>query len=287
MKPAAKLRDLLSGPGIVVVPGAFDALSARLVEQAGFSAVYVTGGGLARSWGFPDLGLLTMTEIVDRLALIARAVTIPVIADADTGYGNPINVIRTVQEFERTGVAAFHLEDQVAPKRCGHYTGKAVIPTAEMVKKIEAACEARGDPDLVIIARTDARAIHGLDEAIARANAYLAAGADVAFVEAPQSVEELWMIPQAVRGPLLVNMFEGGFTPLLPAHELQAMGYRVVIFPSDTQRAALRAMQEVLGVIKADGCAKTVSERLASFAEREQIVGTKEWEALEERYLRL
>ena len=285
MKPAAKLRALLKGPEIVVAPGAFDALSARLVERAGFPAVYITGGGLARSCGFPDLGLLTMMEVVERLALITRSVTVPVIGDADTGYGNAINVVRTVQEFERAGVAALHLEDQVAPKRCGHYTGKAVIPIQEMVKKIQAACDARTDPDLVLIARTDARATHGLDEAIVRVNAYLEAGADVAFVEAPQTEEELRSLPRAVHGPLLVNMFEGGRTPLVPTQDLQEMGYRVVIIPSDTQRAAIRAIQDMLEVLKVEGCVKTASWPMASFAEREQIVGTEEWNALEDRYL--
>ena len=193
------LRALIARGGYTMVPGAYDTLTARLVEQAGFAAVYLTGGGYSRANGYPDLGLLTLSENVRFIGLTVEAVRIPVIADADTGYGNAINVIRTVREYEKAGVAAFHLEDQVSPKKCGHYEGKEVISRAEMVGKIKAAVDTRQDPDLVIIARSDARAIEGLDAAIDRVNAYLEAGADVGFVEAPQSVEELRM--RRARGP--------------------------------------------------------------------------------------
>ena len=207
-----------------MVPGAYDTLTARLVEQAGFDAVYLTGGGYSRANGYPDLGLLTLSENVRFIALTVEAVGIPVIADADTGYGNAINVIRTVREYEKAGVAAFHIEDQVAPKKCGHYEGKEVIPVGEMVGKIKAAADTRRDADLVIIARSDARAIEGLDAAIDRVNAYLEAGADVGFVEAPQNVEELRTVARRVAGPALVNVFEGGKTPMVPASELDSDG---------------------------------------------------------------
>jgi len=232
MRPTARLRELLAGDRIVVAPGAFDGLSARLVERAGFPAVYATGGGIARSMGLPDLGLLGLTEVVERLLPIVESVGVPVIADADTGYGNVLNVRRTVRAFERAGVAALHLEDQEFPKRCGHLDDKAVISTAEMVRKLRAAREAATDPDLVLIARTDALAVEGLPRALARARAYAEAGADVIFVEAPQTVEQIEVVGRELPMPKLINMFQGGKTPLVPLARLQALGYQVVIlFP--------------------------------------------------------
>ena len=278
-------RALTTGPAIVA-PGAFDALSARIVETSGFQAVYATGGGISRSAGYPDIGLLTLTEVVERLRSIVEAVTIPVIADADTGYGNAMNVMRAIRAFEDAGVAALHLEDQVTPKRCGHYEGKEVVPCEEMVQKLRAALDVRRDPDLLIIARTDARAPLGLEEAIRRANAYAATGVDVVFVEAPRSHEELAEIARRISAPLLVNMFEGGKTPLVPLADLEAMGYRIVIIPSDLQRAAIRAMQEVAATIRRDGDSRALSHRLASFQEREGLVGLDRMRALEARYLR-
>ena len=218
------LRRLIAAGGYTMVPGAYDTLTARLVEQAGFAAVYLTGGGYSRASGYPDLGLLTQVENVRFIGLTVEAVGIPVIADADTGYGNAINVIRTVREYEKSGVAGFHIEDQVSPKKCGHYEGKEVITRAEMVGKIKAAVDTRQDADMVIIARSDARAIEGLDAAIDRVNAYLEAGADVGFVEAPQTVDELRIVGRRVNGPALVNVFEGGKTPMLAASELEADG---------------------------------------------------------------
>src|SRR5438309_11365427 len=235
------MRHLIARTGYTMVPGAYDTLTARLVEQAGFAAVYLTGGGYSRANGYPDLGLLTLPENVRFIGLTVEAVGIPVIADADTGYGNAINVIRTVREYEKSGVAAFHIEDQVSPKKCGHYEGKEVISLGEMVGKIRAASDTRRDPDLVIIARSDARAIEGLQAAIDRVNAYLEAGADVAFVEAPQSVEECQIVGRQVAGPALVNVFEGGKTPMVPASELEAMGFRLGIYPSQTPGGGLRA----------------------------------------------
>src|SRR6266567_4602318 len=281
------LRRLIAAGGYTMVPGAYDTLTARLVEAAGFAAVYLTGGGFSRASGYPDLGLLTLTENTQFIGRTVEAVGIPVIADADTGYGNAINVIRTVREYEKSGVAAFHMEDQVSPKKCGHYEGKEVISQAEMVGKIHAAVDTRQDPGLVIIARSDARAIEGLDAAIDRVNAYLEAGADVGFVEAPQNVEELRIVGQQVLGPALVNVFEGGKTPMLPANELDSMGFRLGIYPSQTHRAAIRAAQRVLQALKEDGHTTRVEGDLATFQEREDAVGTTHWRELEEKYLRL
>jgi len=285
MNPRQALRRLIAGTGYTMVPGAYDPLTARLVEQAGFAAVYLTGGGFSRASGYPDIGLLTLGENAHFVGLAVEAVAIPVIADADTGYGNAVNVIRTVREYEKTGVAGFHLEDQVSPKKCGHYDGKEVISCAEMVGKIKAAVDARRDADMVIIARSDSRAIEGLAASIDRVNAYLEAGADVGFVEAPQTVEELRVVGRAVKGPALVNVFEGGKTPMLAASDLGAMGFRLGIYPSQTHRAAIRAAQRVLKAMKEDGDTRRVDADLATFQEREDAVGTASWRALEARYM--
>jgi 2-methylisocitrate lyase-like PEP mutase family enzyme len=287
MSPRQQLRRLIAKPGYTMVPGAYDTLTARLVEAAGFDAVYLTGGGYSRASGYPDLGLLTVVENVRFIGLTVEAVGIPVIADADTGYGNAINVIRTVREYEKSGVAGFHMEDQVAPKKCGHYEGKEVIPKAEMVGKIKAAVDTRRDADMVIIARSDARAVEGLQASIDRVNAYLEAGADVGFVEAPQTVDELRIVGRSVNGPNLVNVFEGGKTPMLAASELEEMGFRLGIYPSQTHRAAIRAAQKVLAVLKEDGHTTRVEPDLCTFQEREVAVGTAAWRELEEKYLRV
>jgi len=286
MTPRQQLRQLIAKPGYTMVPGAYDTLTARLVEQAGFDAVYLTGGGYSRASGYPDLGLLTVVENVRFIGLTVEAVGIPVIADADTGYGNAINVIRTVREYEKSGVSGFHIEDQVAPKKCGHYEGKEVIAKAEMVGKIKAAVDTRRDQDMVVIARTDARAVEGLAAAIDRVNAYLEAGADVGFVEAPQTVEELRIVGRSVNGPNLVNVFEGGKTPMLAASALEAMGFRLGIYPSQTHRAAIRAAQRVLACLKEDGHTTRVEGELCTFQERELAVGTAAWTALEAKYMR-
>ena len=287
MTPRQELRRLIGQTGYTMVPGAYDTLTARLVEAAGFPAVYLTGGGYSRASGYPDLGLLSLTENVQFIGRTVEAVAIPVIADADSGYGNAINVIRTVREYEKTGVAGFHIEDQVSPKKCGHYEGKEVIGRAEMVGKIKAAVDTRRDADMVIIARSDARAIEGLEAAIDRVNAYLEAGADVGFVEAPQTVEELRIVGQKVRGPALVNVFEGGKTPMLGATELDEMGFRLGIYPSQTHRAAIRAAQRVLAAMKRDGDTSAIEAELATFQDREDAVGTARWRALEEKYMRI
>src|SRR5215472_4681447 len=285
MTPRQQLRRLINQGGYTMVPGAYDTLTARLVEQAGFAAVYLTGGGYSRASGYPDLGLLSLTENALFIGRTIETVSIPVIADADTGYGNAINVIRTVREYEKSGVAGFHIEDQVSPKKCGHYEGKEVISRAEMVGKIKAAVDTRRDADMVIIARSDARAVEGLAAAIDRVNAYLEAGADVGFVEAPQTVEELRVVGREVKGPALVNVFEGGKTPMLGATELEAMGFRLGIYPSQTHRAAIRAAQRVLAAMKRDGDTRRIENELATFQEREDAVGTARWRALEQKYM--
>ena len=285
MSPRQRLRTLITGPRYTIVPGAYDPLTARLVQLAGFDAVYLTGGGYSRANGYPDLGLLTMSENVDFISRTVDAVDIPVIADMDTGYGNALNVIRSVREYEKTGVAGFHLEDQVSPKKCGHYEGKQLVAKAEMVAKIRAAVDTRRDQDMVIIARTDARAVEGFDAAIDRMNAYLEAGADVGFVEAPQNVEEMARIPASIRKPALVNIFEGGKTPPLPARELEAMGFRVGIYPSQTHRAAIFAAKEVLATLKRDGDTAAIEHRLATFNDRETAVDTARWRDIERKYM--
>ncbi len=284
MRATTKLRQLLATGHTVVAPGVFDGLSARLTEQAGFAAVYASGGAIARSAGVPDLGLLSLSEIVARLETIADAVDVPVIADADTGYGNALNVQRAVRAFERAGVAALHLEDQTFPKKCGHYEDKGLVPVAEMAQKLKAARDALADQDLIVIARTDAIAVEGFAAALDRAAAYGEAGADVIFVEAPTSEEEIAAIAQRFRGWKLINMFQGGKTPLLPVARLEALGYNIVIIPSDLQRAAIKAMQRALGCIARDGSTGAMTADMASFKEREAVIDTQGYIARDKRY---
>lgn len=285
MQRSKELRKLLKGKKLLVAPGAFDGLSARLVERAGFPLIYVTGGGIARSMGYPDMGLLTMSEVLARVKNIVDVTTVPVIADADTGYGNAINVTRTVREFESVGAAGIHLEDQVTPKKCGHYEGKLLVTEEEMVKKIEAAIESRADSNFVIIARTDARAVEGLERAIQRGKHYLEAGADMLFVEAPHSIEEIRAIAESLSAPLLINMFKGGKTPLVPMDQLQQWGYRVAIVPSPLQLAAVHAMQKLLAGLKAHGSLEPFSEEMITFRERDEIVELQKYQELERKFL--
>ena len=285
MNPRQRLRTLVNQPGYLIVPGAYDALTARLIQIAGFDALYLTGGGYSRACGYPDLGLLTMSENIQHIARAVDAVDIPVIADMDTGYGNALNVVRAVREYEKAGVASFHLEDQVSPKKCGHYEGKQLIGKAEMAGKIKAAVDTRRDEDLVIIARTDARAVEGFDAAIDRMHAYLEAGADVGFVEAPQTVEEMGRIPGSFTKPTLVNIFEGGKTPPLPAKRLEEMGFRIGIYPSQTHRAAIFAAMEVLAVLKRDGDTAAMEPRMVTFQDREKAVNSAYWRGLEQKYM--
>ncbi len=260
MRASTKLRELLKLEEIVLAPGVYDGITARMAEQAGAAAIYMTGAGVAASLGYPDFGLLTMTEMVSRAEVIARTASIPLISDADTGYGNELNVTRTVREFEARGIAGIHIEDQVSPKRCGHLDGKEVIDTQAYASLIRAAVQARRDSDFLLIARTDARAVNGLEDAVNRANAALAAGADVAFVEAPASLEEVKAIPHLVSGPCLLNVVPGGKTPLVTAREAQDYGFRMVIMPGAALVAALAAVDATMVDLVRTGVSNTMPE---------------------------
>jgi methylisocitrate lyase len=277
---------MLARPEIVVLPGVYDGLSARLAERAGFDAMFTTGFGFSASaLGQPDFGLMTMSETMDRVRNIVATVSVPVVADMDTGYGNPLNVTRTVRECVTTGAAGIILEDQLFPKKCGHMAGKKVIPAEEHAAKLRAAIDARRDDDLVIIARTDARAPHGLDEAIRRGRLYRDAGADVIFIEAPQSLDELRAIKAAIPdAPLFANMVEGGKTPLLTAGELQALGFSMVVFPISALLAASKAIESLYAELFATKTTAGAIDRLTPFEEFERIVGVPELRALEARY---
>jgi carboxyvinyl-carboxyphosphonate phosphorylmutase len=282
----SSLASLLDAGEMVLAPGCYDALGARLIEEAGFPAVYMTGFGTAAGrLGRPDVGLLTLSEMVDTARRIADAVDIPVIADADTGYGNPLNVIRTVHEYEAAGVAAIHLEDQVMPKRCGHMEGKELIAAGEMAAKVSAAVAARRSSDFLIIARTDARAVEGLSGALARAQQYRDAGADVLFIEAPQSTEEIREIAERFAGvPLLFNYAEGGRTPAVTHAFLRELGFGLVIFPLSTLLVATAAMRSVLAEITASGTPIDVLPSMLRFDAFLDFIGVGEIRELEQRF---
>lgn len=287
VSPRARLRALLSSPEPLVAPGAYDALSARLVEQAGFDAVYMTGFGTTASLlGRPDVGLLGGEEMVANARRIAAAVDVPVIADADAGYGNAINVLRTVASHEQAGVAGIHLEDQVSPKKCGHMAGKAVVPCGEMVGKLRAALAARRDPDLVVIARTDAAAVEGLDAALDRARAYAEAGADALFVEAPTSEDAIVRVAEELRGvaPLVFNWAEGGRTPPIPLARIAELGFSLVLFPIGTVLAATAGIRALLATLRADGTPSAALPGLPTFDEFTELVGLPEVRELEKRF---
>ncbi len=279
--PAAQLRHLLQQPGMLIAPGAYDAIGARLIEQAGFQAAYMTGAGTSAARGLPDFGLLTMDEMVGNAAVMARSITIPLIADADTGYGNELNVTRTVREYEARGIAGIHIEDQVSPKRCGHLDGKEVVPRADFVSKIRAAVEARRTPDFVVIARTDARAMLGVEEALWRANAAIDAGADMAFVEAMQTLDEVALVPRSVHGPCLLNVVPGGRTPVFDLREAEQMGYKLAILPGLMLKAAIEAGDAALAAVKASHQAPATSATVAQTFRR---FGADEWDALRTRF---
>lgn len=284
-----QLRDQLAKRQPIVAPGVYDCLSALVAAQAGFDAVMVSGAGVAASaLGVPDLGLVTFSEAWAQTRSIVSCVDIPVIADCDTGYGNPLNVYRTVEEFEAIGVAALFIEDQVAPKRCGHFAGKDVVPTEEMFQKIRAAVDARSDPDLVIIARTDARALHGPEEALARARAYSEAGADAIFIEAPLTREELADNVRALAPlgiPLMANMAEGGKTPLLSVPELTELGYAIITYPGALQKTALRAMSDLMASLRrTGGLDEFYPDRMFSLDERSALLGLERFLARGNRY---
>ena len=284
MRPTAQLRALLALEGAVIAPGVADALNARLVAQHKFEAIYMTGAGTtATRLGMPDVGLLTMTEMVDNAARIADASGLPVIADADNGYGGVLNVRRTIQSYERAGVAAIHLEDQVIPKRCGHLAGKQVVPIEEMVVKIKAATDARVDQDFLLIARTDAIAVEGFERALERAEIYRSDGADVIFVEAPNR-EQLPKIAPQIRAPLLYNMAASGKTPFLTKDEIERLGFKIIIYPNWIVLAQIRAASRVLKTLKETGSIAGLANEVASFREFFDLVGMQEVQALEGRY---
>ena len=283
MTQASRLRGLLQRDGMVVAPGAYDCITAKLIDQAGFAAVYMTGAGTAASLGYPDFGLVTMSEMVANAGRIAATVDAPVIADADTGYGNELNVFRTVREFERCGVAAIHIEDQGFPKKCGHLDDKQIIPREDYIAKIRAAVAARREHDFMIIARTDARAVAGFDEAVARANAALAAGAEMAFVEAPQTREEVAAVPRLVRGPCLLNVVRGGKTPDLDLRDAEAMGYKLAIVPGLLIKSVVGICDQMLAELKATHRHPPLVTEITVAAMFRRF-GADEWVALRDRF---
>jgi 2-methylisocitrate lyase-like PEP mutase family enzyme len=279
--PTKRLRDLLNGRGMLIAPGAYDCIGARVIEQAGFSAVYMTGAGTAATLGYPDYGLITMSEMAANAGRIAAAVKVPVIADADTGYGNELNVTRTVREYERQGVAGLHIEDQGFPKKCGHLDDKTVIAFDDYIAKIRAAAAAKSDPHFLLIARTDARAVIGFEEALKRMNAALAAGADMAFLEAPQTAEEIAAVPKLVKGPCLLNVVSGGKTPLLDLAEGERLGFKLAILPGVLFQTAIAAFDAALAEVKAT---RRHPDMKVSLKEKFRRVGSEEWDALRERF---
>jgi carboxyvinyl-carboxyphosphonate phosphorylmutase len=283
MTQASRLRALLRRDAMVIAPGAYDCITARLIEQAGFAAVYMTGAGTAASLGYPDFGIVTMSEMVANARRIAAAVEVPVVADADTGYGNELNVFRTVREFECSGVSGIHIEDQEFPKKCGHLEGKQIIAREDYLAKIRAAVAARRDQDFIIIARTDARAVAGFDEAIARANAALAAGADMVFVEAPQTLEEVAAVPRLVDGHCLLNMVRGGKTPDLDLREAEAMGYKLAILPGLLIKSVVGICDQMLADLRKTG-RHPVPVKEITVPEMFRRFGADEWDALRERF---
>jgi 2-methylisocitrate lyase-like PEP mutase family enzyme len=283
MTEAARLRELLRRDGMVVAPGAYDCITARLVARAGFDAVYMTGAGTAATLGYPDFGLVTMSEMVDNARRLAAAVALPVVADADTGYGNELNVVRTVREYEAAGVAGIHIEDQGFPKKCGHLDDKEIVPREDWLANIRAAARSRRDRDFLVIARTDARAVAGFDEAVARANAALEAGADMAFVEAPQTLEEVALVPRLVRGPCLLNVVRGGKTPLRDLAEAERMGYKLAIVPGLLIQNVIGICEKMLAELAA---ARRHPEPVREMGVREifALSGAEEWDALRTRF---
>lgn len=285
MNKAKQIHDLLHLKGVLVMPGVYDSLSAKIAARAGFEVIFITGYSLSATLlGEPDFGLLTQTEMLTSAQRICAGVDTPVIVDADTGYGNAINVIRTVKELTRVGAAGMFLEDQIWPKRCGHMKGKQVIPLEEQLKKLQAAMEARGEEDLYIVARTDARQALGLTEAIRRGVAFKEAGADAIFIEAPESKEEMREIARHVPGPLVANMIERGVTPLMAPEELRELGFQLIVWPLSPLYAASKALQDVYTTLRQKGSTQEMLDRLISFDEFHEIVGLKEKYALDAKY---
>ncbi len=279
--------DMILGDATVVAPGVYDALTARLAEAAGFNVVYMSGAGLSYSrLGNPDLGLVTLSEAVQAASQIVDVVEVPVIADADTGYGNALNVERTVREFIRAGVAAIQLEDQIFPKRCGHLSGKGLVSAEEMCGKIRIACETRGDNDLMLIARTDARDVLGLDEALRRAEQYLASGADTLFIESPGSIQELEIVARSFMGvPLVANMVEGGRTPILSADNLADLGFKIILFPNSLTRYYSKVGLEFLQALKNEGGSGSFTSRMLTLGELNELLGISQFEVWQQNYI--
>jgi 2-methylisocitrate lyase-like PEP mutase family enzyme len=285
MNSSAALRSRLATGRPLLLPGAANALTARLLEDCQFEAVYVSGAAVANTYlGVPDIGLLTLSQLVDHVRAIREVVSVPLVVDADTGFGNPIGVYRTVRQLERAGAEAIQMEDQLEPKRCGHFADKAVIPAADMVEKIHAALDARTNDDVLIIARTDVRGVTDLDEACDRAARYLQAGADLAFVEAPRTRDELADIPRRVPGRHVVNMVEGGLTPILPFDELGSYGYSIVLYANSALRAAISGMRTVLTHLRRHGDTTAVSDRIASWDERQALVRKDVFDSMSDKY---
>lgn len=276
---AARLRDLVEAPRLLLLPGAADALTARVLEESGFDAVYATGAGIANAGhAWPDLGLLGMSEVTDAVRRIADATELPVVADADTGFGGPLNVARTVRELERSGAVGVQIEDQLAPKRCGHFAGKAVVDEEEMLARLRAAMRSRQDPATVIVARTDAADVLGIDAAIDRGRRCADAGADVVFVESPQTVEDLARIPAEVPAPTLVNVVEGGRTPQLPADDYESMGFAVALYANTALRLAVLAVREGMDELRRTGTSAGLTNRLLPWEDRQRLVRRDEHE---------
>ncbi|WP_295537778.1 isocitrate lyase/PEP mutase family protein [uncultured Pseudacidovorax sp.] len=286
MSTRKRLRSLAEARRGVLVPGAFNALSARVIEDLGFEAIYVTGAGVTNMWfGMPDQGFMGLAEIADHTARIRDAVELPLIVDADTGFGNALNVYHTVRTLERAGADCIQLEDQVAPKRCGHFSGKEVIGTDEAVSKIKAAVDARRDADLLILARTDAAATHGFEAAVERAQRFAEAGADILFVEAVTKEDEVRALPQRLAKPQLMNMVIGGKTPIFDADQLAGLGYGIVLYANAALQGAVMGMQKALTALRDDRQVQEASGLVAPFAERQRLVGKPGWDALEQRYV--
>lgn len=284
-RPTSRLKALLASKRAAILPGTPNALFARVIEELGFEAVYITGAGIANmSLGVPDIGLVTLSELAEHVAAICDAVTVPVLADADTGFGNPVNMARTVRVLERSGAAGIQIEDQIFPKKCGHFMGKDVVPLGEMIQKIRAAVDSRHDGDFQIVARTDVHAVRGFEEGLERAHAFIEAGADATFVEAPVSVEELVKIARLLPVPQIANMVFGGLTPSVSQDRLAEMGFGAVLYANAALQAALKSVREVLGSLKNTGSLDEVGERLASFDERQRAVAKDHYDALEARY---
>lgn len=282
---AMSLMERLEGDDILFALGGYDALSAKMAYEAGADAVYMSGSSVAASvTGESDVGLTTMSEMANRAHEMAGAIDVPLITDADTGYGNPLNVRRTVREFERAGVTAIQIEDQTFPKRCGHFEGKDVIPAREFEQKIRSAVDARESDEFLIVARTDAAAVHGIDDAIERAQRYQEAGADLNFVEAPTSVEEMERINEEVPGPNIANMATGGKTPILPADELEAMGYDIALYAAESIRGAMKTFERIFNSILENGSQEEIADEIATFEERNEILGLDKWMRYEQEF---